>query len=122
MDEFLKRVEHVREDDQFLYKVSKAYVFGSYLSDKEYLGDIDLAVELSPKEKDLNKFNELRRTKMAKAHQEGRRFKSFVDELVWPDTEVWLTLKARSRGLSLHRFDDEMVKISKHRLIYKDAS
>jgi predicted nucleotidyltransferase len=45
----LARVEKVNRDPQYLFGVSKLAVFGSYLTAKEKLGDLDIAVEIGPK-------------------------------------------------------------------------
>ncbi len=121
LEEFLKRIKQVEVDANFLFKVKRAFVFGSFLSDKERIGDIDIAVELAPKEGNRKKFSETYRRKVDKAEVSGRTFKNFVDLYAWPENEVWLALKARSRGLSLHQFDARMTKISKHVLIYGDT-
>lgn len=48
INEFLERVKEVNRNDYYLYKIKKVVVFGSYLSDAEKLGDIDLAIEIVP--------------------------------------------------------------------------
>lgn len=50
--EFLDRVRHVRDSPEFLYKVKKVVVFGSYLTSKERISDIDLGLSLSSKVQD----------------------------------------------------------------------
>ena len=42
----------MRDNPYFLYKVTKVYLFGSYLPEAERINDIDLAVKLEPREKD----------------------------------------------------------------------
>lgn len=34
-------------------------------------------------------------------------FRSWFDELTWSYKEIWLRLKSRSRGLSLHNLDKD---------------
>ena len=46
------RAAWVDADPEYLYGVSRLMVFGSYLSDKPKLGDIDIAVQLGPKCRD----------------------------------------------------------------------
>jgi len=41
------------------------------------------------------------------AKQNGRVFRSWFDELTWSYKEVWLRLKSRSRGLSLHDLEKD---------------
>ena len=44
---FLERVETVNREDRFFVKVWRVRVFGSYLSDAQKLGDLDLAIDLA---------------------------------------------------------------------------
>ena len=52
--QFLERVTRVNQDDRFLAKVTRVILFGGYLSPElKKLGDVDVGVELQPKESDL---------------------------------------------------------------------
>ena len=56
----LERVERVNRDNHFLAKVTRVIVFGSYLpGDVDRLGDVDVAVELEPKEAERRRLREL---------------------------------------------------------------
>lgn len=120
LSEFLERVNEVSADDHFIYKVKRAWVFGSYLSKSEKLGDVDLAIELTPKTFPGRSFDEVVQAKISEARRNGRRFSSFFAQITWPQKEVWLKLKAKSRSLSLHPYLKTMENFSKHKLIYKD--
>lgn len=51
--EFLGRVGRVNSDKRFLAKVTRVILFGSYLrGDVDRLSDVDIAIQLEPKEKD----------------------------------------------------------------------
>src|SRR5216684_8841169 len=53
LSEFLKRVWRVNSDEYFLAKVTKVILFGSLLrGDVDRLSDVDVAVQLDPKEQD----------------------------------------------------------------------
>jgi hypothetical protein len=69
--EFLKRVEEVRDNPWFLYKVAKAYVFGSYLSDADTLGDIDIAGRTSPEGKGPGEVETTRMGEASGTHERG---------------------------------------------------
>jgi hypothetical protein len=45
----LARVKLVNERDELTHRVAEVRVFGSYLGDKSDLGDVDLAVEFTPR-------------------------------------------------------------------------
>lgn len=47
--ESLARARAVRDDDRFLWSVRQLIVFGSYLSDADQLGDLDLVLKTRPK-------------------------------------------------------------------------
>ena len=44
-NEILERVKEVNNNPYYLYKVNKVVLFGSYITDKEDFGDIDIAFE-----------------------------------------------------------------------------
>jgi predicted nucleotidyltransferase len=47
-------VDRVNNDNRFLAKVTRVIVFGSYLrTGKDKLSDVDIAVELAPKESEV---------------------------------------------------------------------
>ena len=57
--EFMERVHQVNEDGRFLYRVRKVIVFGSFLTESPTVGDLDIAIDLEPKEPDANKHSDL---------------------------------------------------------------
>jgi hypothetical protein len=116
--ELIERAKAINTNSELVYYVERLKVFGSYLSDKDTMGDLDIGFKLSRRHKAgiFTKHNQ-QRIYMAKAN--GRRFINFTDELEWPRREVILLLKARKRGLSLHDEErDEVFKITKTKLIY----
>lgn len=108
--EFMDRVNRVNRDSYFLIKVKRVVVFGSYLTITSRVNDIDIAVELAWKEDHpevLHKDKaQLTLQLAAKAEKEGRIFGTFIDRLSWPEDEVRLYLKSRSRTLSIHPISD----------------
>ncbi len=64
----------------------KVRVFGSYVTGAPDLGDIDLFLELGPK--DPENRDALDRARSEEAQAEGRRFRHFIEFLCWPETEV----------------------------------
>lgn len=121
VQEFLERVKHVNDDDYFLYKVEKVILFGSFLTLKESVNDVDLAIKLLPKIGNHEEFQKLSRQRIREAYEKGRTFSNFLDELCWPQTEVRLYLKSRSRILSLHDTDDGVLAQCESQVIYEDS-
>ena len=56
ISELLERVKIINTSPRYLFEVTKVIVFGSYLTEKQKINDIDIAVTLERKEADNNKF------------------------------------------------------------------
>jgi hypothetical protein len=57
--------------------------------------------------------------KVQKAKEAGRRFSSYSDELSWPEVELLRALKGRSTAISLHSTDDEILRRTMVRELYR---
>lgn len=118
--DFLKRVEQVNQEDYYLYKISTVIIFGSYLGQEDRLGDIDIAVEIIPKEQDTKKHSSLTHQRANEAKQNGRNFNNMVEELFWAREEVKRYLRSRSRSISLHETTDPILKQVEYKVIYEE--
>ena len=116
---FLERVEVVNNDPYYLYKIEKVEVFGSFLTDKPEVNDIDLIVHIIPKIELSEAFTKLIMNRADEAQINGRQFSNFTDRLDWPRREVILFLKSRSRVLSIHTPEDDIVNLVKKETVYK---
>lgn len=121
LKEFLDRVQEVRRNSYYLYKVRRVILFGSYLTSKDRINDIDLCVSLAVKEKDKDKQDRLREQRVEETLRRGKVFKSFLDRLTWPEAEVLKFLKAKSRSISLHTESDMPLTVGSSKVIYRDA-
>jgi hypothetical protein len=119
LSEFLDRVRQVNSDNRFLYRVLKVVVFGSFLSNAPFVGDVDLAVDLRQKEKDGSKHTELILARANEAAAAGKQFRNYAEALSFAQQEVIMFLKARSRILQLARCDDGVLTITESRVIYE---
>ena len=119
LKQFMERVHNVNKDLRFLYKVNWVRVFGSYLSDKEMINDVDLALEIDWK-KNHPKVKGKKISEVALQHfidsNEGSQ--NIINQLGWPEREVKKYLKSRSRVISLH-FDDKIIDNVKSKLIFR---
>jgi DNA-binding MarR family transcriptional regulator len=97
---FMERVNVVNADQRFLYRVRSVAVFGSYLGTHDDLGDIDVAVDLEPKDP-FDKERKWVEVFRMHAWESGRSFSSFEAEITWPRREVLLKLKSRKRSISI---------------------
>ena len=122
--EFMDRVRQVNSDQSFLVKVKKVLVFGSYLTDAIRINDIDVAVELTWKENHplvLNKDKAQLALNLSNiAEKKGKKFSSFIDRLEWPEHEVRLFLKSRSRTLSIHSIHDEILNRVEYSVFFSE--
>jgi predicted nucleotidyltransferase len=57
--EIIGRAHIVNTDDKYLFRITKIHVFGSYLSQKPKIGDINLVISLEQKEPNNAKLAEL---------------------------------------------------------------
>ena len=81
ISDFLERCRKVNADAYYLYRVKRTLVFGSFLSNAQQLNDVDLAIELEPKEPDRNRHMESCRERTLAAKRAGRHFSNIVEEL-----------------------------------------
>ncbi len=119
--EFLCRVEQLRDEPKWLFKVKTAVLFGSFLSDSTTLGDIDVALTMRPANEDRAVQEGAETQCRRAAEQAGRRFSNYVDYLFWPEHEVKRFLRSRRR-ISIHdpRSDGPIIEAGRHVTIYAD--
>ena len=119
--EFMQRVRAVNSDPYYLYKVTRVAVFGSYLSGAPEVSDVDVALEVVPKEGD----HELLRLQLEKRRQEaersGKRFNSIAEWAGVAELEVWSFLKSRSRIISIHIATKELLNLVGGRVLLEET-
>ncbi len=120
LQDFLGRVEAVNRNPAFAYRVRTVAVFGSYLSPVESLSDLDVAIALTFREADRTRQEALMNARIDLALASGRRFQNVFEQLWWPRREVVLFLKARTRGLSLHDYDEEARLLKELRIVFEE--
>ncbi len=119
LKEFLERVIEVKKSKYYLYKVSKVVVFGSYLSEKEKINDIDISISLVAKEKNMDRRWALCEQRISEAISHGKVFRNFTEQISWPQLEVIMFLKGRSRSVGLH-IDEPVIEIVEYKVVYSD--
>jgi predicted nucleotidyltransferase len=120
--EFLERVRALNANDYYLYRVRRVYVFGSYLTERDRINDVDIAVELVDRESDPEKRWAMHQARSHEACEKGRRFSNLTEELSWSEIEVLLYLKNRSRAISLHTTDDRVLTQTDSHVIFEDGT
>jgi len=121
--EFTNRVNAVNASKEYAFKVESAVLFGSMLSGADRLGDVDIAIDLQRRISDSAEFRQHCDRRRHLAEEQGRAFSTAIDWATWPEKEVVLQLKARSRSLSLHGFDQLVEMENLHyRILVGEAS
>jgi hypothetical protein len=107
LQQFLERVALVNADDALPQRVGKVVIFGSYLSNQDRIGDIDLAIRLDRRPQFAERWTEVVLARAESAERRGRRFRGFLDRLAWAEDEVKRLLRGGTRLLSLHDWSTE---------------
>lgn len=98
LENILKRINEVNTNKEFIYKITKAVVFGSYInSNKEKLGDLDIALYI--KLKDSTKSEYMQNYTQSK---KSNKYVPFLLESIYGKEEVFKFIKNRKRVLQLH--------------------
>jgi predicted nucleotidyltransferase len=96
----LERVKLVNERDELTHRVTEVRVFGSYLGDRADLGDVDLAVQFTPRRP--THVEEAKR----RAAQSGKTMSNFLQIITYGRHEIGQILKNRSPYLSIHEYGE----------------
>lgn len=114
--EVAQRASEINEDEQELYRVSKLWVFGSYLSNAPELGDVDIAFQLDRKD------SWLPMPDGEHAYAEGKpppkSWRGLLHKMEWPRESVLRRLKAKRMHISLHPHTDEVLLSAEKRQIF----
>jgi predicted nucleotidyltransferase len=103
--EFLERMTQVNENPYLLAEATRVVLFGSMLKPEvERLSDVDLAVELVPKEMDRDLASLKNRQRAEELADQGRSFRNSLEwAAVWY-LEAFRYLKGGSRVISLAHY------------------
>jgi hypothetical protein len=101
LQELLAKIKTVNEDPYFLYRIKRALVYGSFLTDAASLNELNIAVTLMPKDWDVQAQSTLEKARIIEAKAKGRSFASPVKEFDWPREEAIVFLQSRSRILKV---------------------
>jgi hypothetical protein len=102
----LERVAGINARADLLHWVTEVRVFGSYLTDTDDLGDLDLAIKLERRSIKKTGNYPWAKACVAMARRSGKTFSSYLDELAYPETLVRRMIKNRSPYISLHGTDE----------------
>jgi hypothetical protein len=111
----VERARAYNADPRYLLSISKIVVFGSYLdASVDSLGDLDLSVTTVRRETEGSRYVDQVHTY---ARASGRRFGTYIEELLWPLRELLMTLKNRSPAINIT--DEDVSKITdRFKIVY----
>lgn len=115
VQELLDRVDTVNENSYYLSIVSKLWVFGSYLSTKEKIGDLDLVVRLE--RKDIPDWVEQSEAR-ARLKWPNQSWDQWRNSFRYGDYEVLKILKNRNSYLQIWSVSLDMLKAEEFKQIY----
>lgn len=108
LHDFLERVDRVNRDPYFLGRVKRVVLFGSMLRpDVELLSDVDVAVEVVPKEESRERLQQQNRQRVEELAETGRTFRNFLEVHTYWHREVFRLLKGGCRVVSLANYAAE---------------
>ena len=106
LKDMLARVAEINAKAELLHWITEIRIFGSYLTDTDDIGDLDVAIRLERHKVDgkwSKACNEL-------ADKSGKTL-YFLERLTYPKTELFRRIKNRSPYISLH----EMAELEENR-------
>jgi hypothetical protein len=94
---FMERVREINKDRRCTFQVDVVVVFGSYLSDRPRIGDVDVAVRLRPRYRSKKERKEVEQAVTALAPH----VPAILDHRIWPSRKVISTLKAKQTAVDV---------------------
>jgi predicted nucleotidyltransferase len=121
LEEVVDRAENINKDEKYLNYVTKIAVFGSYVNtDKDMLGDLDIAIERSNRYQGDERQDQL--MKLAKSFKG-----SYMDGLFKAADMEFKEIKGKSKCISVHTFEEMKNELgleegSGYKIIYEMCS
>ena len=129
LENVVQRIKEVNENKEFIYKITKAVLFGSYInSTKDKVGDLDIAVYVDLKDKSIPEVEQ----NIARARN-SYNYIPFILKFIYGKEEVFKYIKNKKRVLELHdgvKVDEDAKKYNepisyiyfdKNKVIYEEV-
>lgn len=129
LENVVQRIKEVNENKEFIYKITKAVLFGSYInSTKDKVGDLDIAVYVDLKDKSIPEVEQ----NIARARN-SYNYIPFILKFIYGKEEVFKYIKKKKRVLELHdgvKVDEDAKKYNepisyiyfdKNKVIYEEV-
>lgn len=125
----VKKIKEANENEEFIYKITKAVLFGSFInSSKNKVGDLDIAIYIELKNKSISEFEQ----NFNRANTSSN-YVPFILRFIYGKEEVFKYIKDKKRVLQLHdgiKIDEDAKKcnepisyiyIDKNEVIYEEG-
>ncbi|HEY1939971.1 MAG TPA: hypothetical protein VGJ33_18735 [Candidatus Angelobacter sp.] len=116
---FMDRVRQVNESEEYCYRISVVVLYGSVLTGRLQLGDVDFGIHVTPRLSDAQAFHQLLQDRIHDALDRGRVFRNLTHEFMWPKLEIQMFLRARKRSISIHELAELAGLAHKNALQYR---
>ena len=98
LENVIKRIKEANRNDEFIYKITKAVLFGSYInSNKEKVGDLDIAIYIELKNKSKPELEQ-----NMKRASTSNSYVPFILKFIYGKEEVFKYIKDKKHILQLH--------------------
>lgn len=100
----LDRANVINADDGLPYIIERMAVFGSFLTDKEKIGDVDIAVQLKRRFDDDALFKKMVDQRIEQAYERGWSPRTKFELAGFAQLEIYRKLKGPVNWISLHSY------------------
>ena len=117
---FLRRVEQANNSNEFIIRITKVYLFGSYVKGHDKVSDIDLALVWERKADTMEEWDVMFKRNTDESYMRGASYFQACCSYV---TNMMKFLRNRKKSISLHDFDHDkdIVLKDEYKVIYETA-
>ncbi|MDB5581506.1 MAG: hypothetical protein JWR80_6682 [Bradyrhizobium sp.] len=113
--------ERINNDPLPWYNVTRLSVFGSYLSSKPVLGDLDIAIRTTPRWRSDGGFTRAWQDFPSVCKPPAWIARDTLNLIHWPRLYILMRLKRLGKGISMHAQEDLDSCGFEHRIIFETA-
>lgn len=119
LERTIKIAKEINADGSMTHYVKELYVFGSFLTEKDPIGDLDIGVNIQPR---MGKLSKERFDKWAEDFgYQNCSGKSFLEIIFYSRTILLKMLRQRSSYISLHDLSDLDKICAERKLVFKSG-
>jgi hypothetical protein len=111
LESLVSRASVANAKKEFAYYITKLVVFGSYLSDKQTISDLDIAVEIQSRFASNEDHLIASRQRIDGAVRNGKRFQNYPTALLWPRNEIFTYLRGVSKSIDIKETSDGVFEL-----------